>query len=92
MDSILKLPFLLYFQVQSDNVYSSSIFFILGSICRYTIHLQKLRVNFLGFGFWKVGKQVLSAQSDQFELFLLLLWAFLSQPAYKFAASLIMNI
>ena len=91
MDSILKLPFLLYFQVQRDNVYSSSIFFILGSICRFTIRLQKMR-KFLGFDFWKVGKQVFSAQPDQFELFLLLLWAFLSQPAYKFAASLIMNI
>ena len=86
-----KSPFLLYFQVQRDNAYSYSIFFILGSICRYIIHLQKAARRFLRFGFWKAGKQVLSAQPDQFEPFLLLLSAFLSQPAFKFAASLIMN-
>ena len=64
---------------------------ILGSICRYIIHLQKAARRFLGFGFWKAGKQVLSAQPDQFEPFLLLLWAFINQPAFKFPASLIMN-
>ena len=68
-----KSPFLLYFQVQRDNAYSYLIFFILGSICRYIIHLQKAARRFLGFGFWKAGKQVLSAHPDQFEPFLLLL-------------------
>ena len=53
--------------------YKSPFFFILGSICRYIIHLQKAARRFLGFGFWKAGKQVLSAQPDQFEPYLLLL-------------------
>ena len=83
----LYCTLLLYFQVQRDNAYSSSIFFILGSIYRYPIHLQKAARRFLGFRFWKAGKQVLSAQPDQFEPFLLLLWAFLCQPAFKFSAS-----
>ena len=82
---------LLLFKVERDNAYSCSIFFMLGSICRYAIHHQKAARRFLRFRFWKARKQVLSAQPDQFEPFLLLLWTLLSQPAFKFAALLIMN-
>ena len=64
---------LLLFKVERDNAYSCSIFFMLGSICRYAIHHQKAASRFLRFRFWKAGKQVLSAQPDQFEPFLLLL-------------------
>ena len=64
---------LLLFKVERDNAYSCSIFFMLDSICRYAIHHQKAARRFLRFRFWKARKQVLSAQPDQFEPFLLLL-------------------
>ena len=81
MDSPLKSSFLL----------SCSIFFVLDSNGRYTILLHKAACRFLGFGFWEAGKQVLSELLVQFEPFLLLLGAFLSQLSFKFATLLIMN-